>query len=136
MSAFLYTLSLNAPRNCVQKNGRKRRSRSNLNWLFCFVISRSGHSRTRPLSGVTLDELNHRLHRVNHKLLVDPVVHFLAFLPALQHARFAQYAQVMRHGGTAQRRHTDDFADVQALTRLEREQDALPVLIAQCGIYL
>src|SRR6202022_1029398 len=30
----------------------------------------------------------------------------------------------------------DDFADVQALAGLEREQDALPVLVAQCGIYL
>src|ERR1700722_17491461 len=28
----LKTLSLSAPRNCVQKNGAKRRSRSRLNW--------------------------------------------------------------------------------------------------------
>src|SRR6476661_1353364 len=32
-NAFLKTLSLAAPRNCVQKNGANRRSRSSVNWL-------------------------------------------------------------------------------------------------------
>src|ERR1700693_5333079 len=41
-SAFLYTLSLNAPRNCVQKNGKKRRSRNNDIWFELPIRSPSG----------------------------------------------------------------------------------------------
>ncbi len=36
-SAFLKTLSLNAPRNCVPKKGAKRRSRKRPNWLVVLV---------------------------------------------------------------------------------------------------
>src|ERR1700681_4357320 len=32
-STFLKRLSLNAPQACATKNGKKRRSRSSLNWL-------------------------------------------------------------------------------------------------------
>jgi hypothetical protein len=43
---------LNAPRNCVQKNGRKRRSRKRPNWLCCDMRP--------PLSGLQPDRAGAR----------------------------------------------------------------------------
>src|SRR5262245_7345763 len=82
-------------------------------------------------SGVAANVVDHGLHGLHEKLLVDPEVHFLALLPALQHARVAQDLEVMRHRGAAEGGNLHDLADVQALATLEREQDALPVLVAE-----
>ena len=49
INAVLKTLSLNAPKNCVKKNGRKRCSLIKVNWLLIVIIflsikqSNAGH---------------------------------------------------------------------------------------------
>src|SRR3954471_12210815 len=77
VKANLKRLSLPAPRNCVQKRGAKRRSRSNRNWL-------------EAMSGALPDVFEHRVQRLLEEWLVDPVEDFLADLFRGEDARLAQ----------------------------------------------
>src|SRR3990170_1338500 len=123
-SAFLKTLSLNAPRNCVMKKGPNRRSPSSLNWLWSAIGS-------PPPSGVPAHIVGHRGERRLEPPTVDPEVDLAAALLAREHARLAQDLQVMRHRRPAERRGGCDRTRGQALALLEHEQDALPVCVAE-----
>src|SRR3972149_5666440 len=87
-------------------------------------------------SGVALDVIDHGFHRLDQERLVDPEVHLLAAFLALQHAGLAQEPEVMRHRRATERRHLHDLAYIQLLARFEREQNPLPVLVAERGVNL
>ena len=120
-NAFLNTLSLPAPRNCVQKNGAKRRWRRRSNW---FGV-------VHDVGPVSRRDTEHGPERVTHRAGIGPVPDFLAYLLALEHSGSAQHLEMVRDGGTRQRRRGDDLPDVESLARLEHEHDALPVRVAQ-----
>src|SRR5450755_1971179 len=117
--------SLPAPRNWVQKKGAKRRSRRSWNWLCSCCIPGSMVSRLR--GEIVLD----RGQRGAHFVDIGPEVDLLADLFTLQDAGVAQYAQVVRHRRARQRRRRHDLADVEPLARLEHEQDALAMRVAE-----
>src|SRR5215218_8193351 len=84
----------------------------------------------RTPSNIAAYEFDDRFHGFDQEFFIDPEVNFFPFLAALQYPRLAQNAQVMRDGGTTQRRYRHNFADVQPLAGLERQQNALPMLVA------
>src|ERR1035438_7856948 len=105
-------LSLPAPRNWVQKNGAKRRSRRSWNWLCSVSIRESCMSAKR------CEIVLHQNERVLHGGNIEPEPDFLADLFALQHAGPAQHAKVVRHRGPRERRRRHDLADVEAFAGL------------------
>src|SRR5471032_3276956 len=114
-------LSLAAPRNCVQKSGAKRRCA--ISWNCPWPLTAS--------SRMLADEVEHRLEGLLEERLVDPEEHFLADLLGVEHPRFAQELQVMGDRRAGERRDRGDLPDIQPLAPLEREEDALPMRIAQ-----
>src|SRR5690242_11510801 len=92
-----------------------------------------GSPKTSRIAAYVIDDC---LHGLDEEVLVDPEIDFLADLLAREHARLAQRLQVMRYRGAAQGRYLHDLAYVQALPPLEREQDALAMLVAERRIDL
>src|SRR5471032_1251582 len=116
-------LSLAAPRNCVQKSGAKRRCA--ISWNCPWPLTAS--------SRMLADVVEHRLEGFLEERLVDPEEHFLADLLRVEDARFAQQLQVMGDGRAGKRRDRGDLAHVEPLALLKREEDSLPMGIAQRG---
>src|SRR5687768_3710761 len=86
-----------------------------------------GGSRALP------DERENRLDGLLEEFLVDPVIDFLAHLLGVQNACVAHELEVVRDRRAGERGDLDDLPDVEALALLEREEDALAMLVAHRG---